>query len=234
LKAVKFLTLIVSSMIFIGCSQTPRVVLKDYEEQDIGLVAKHWRTIAAQTADDLIESKTVVDKGPVFVASENSDSAFNKAFKEYLANAFLQRGISVTKKPGNAVAVVNFKTETYLYTEKGQDKSPFDKKTFWALLYTLSDDFLELSRSALEINLLTLGVVWDILDAKNKTTDAEVVLTVTVEDFNYIKYKKSNEFYIQRNDLMLYWSDYAPRANVVTDYDLGNVIKTKTLPVIKK
>lgn len=234
LKTLKILAIALSSLMFVGCSQTPRVTLKNYEEQDIGLVAKHWRSIASQTADSLITTQSVVGKGPVFVAAENSDSAFNKAFKEYLTSAFIEKGIPVSKKANNATAVVNFKAETYLYTKKGEDKSPFDKKTFWAVLYTLGNDFKEMAKSDLEINLLTLGLVWDMLDAKNKTTDAEVVLTVTVEDFNSVKYKKSTEFYIERNDLVLYWSDKAPYSSLLTNSESNKTIKAKTLTVSKK
>lgn len=234
LKTKIQLLILLASLAFVGCSQTPRVMLRDYEEQNIGLVAKHWRHLADQTSDSLLEKETLVGKGPVYIASETSDSAFDKAFKEYLTNAFLSKGIPVSKKANAASAVVNFKAETYLYTKKGEDKSPLNKKTFWAFLYTLKNQVKGMTGGETEITLMTLGILWDVLDAKNMTSDAEVVLTVSVEDFNSIRYKKSTEFYIERNDLMLYWSDKAPYPNQLTNVDREKSIQPTKINISKR
>jgi len=229
LKLKNHITLLFLALALLGCSQTPRVSIRDYEEQNIGLVAKHWRTLANQTAESLIDKQSLHGKGSVFIATESSDSAFDKAFKDYLTTAFLDKGVPVSKKANSAVSVVNFKAETYLYTKKGEDKSPLNKKTFWAFLYTLNNQLVDMTRGEKEITLLSLGLLWDILDAKNMTSDAEVVLTVTVEDFNSVRYKKSTEFYIERNDLMLYWSDKAPYPAQLTDLEREKQIQPKKI-----
>ena len=234
LKFTKHLPVIMLALALVGCSQTPRVALRDYEEQNIGLVAKHWRQLAVQTSNSLLEKEALIGKGPVYIASENSDSAFDKAFKEYLTSAFLDVGIPVSKKANTATAVVNFKAETYLYTKKGEDKSPLNKKTFWAFLYTLNNNLKDMAKGEREITFMTLGLLWDVLDAKNMTSDAEVVLNVSVEDFNSVRYKKSTEFYIERNDLMLYWSDKAPYPNQLTSIDREKPIQPKKINVSKR
>lgn len=234
LKTKIHLLILLASLALVGCSQTPRVTLRDYEEQNVGLVAKHWRHLADQTSDGLLERESLVGKGPVYIASETSDSAFEKAFKEYLTNSFLSKGIAVSKKANAATAVVNFKAETYLYTKKGEDKSPLNKKTFWAFLYSLNNQIKDMAQADKEITFLTLGLLWDVLDAKNMTSDAEVVLTVSVEDFNSIRYKKSTEFYIERNDLMLYWSDKAPYPNQLTNLDREKSIQPKKINISKR
>ena len=234
MKLLKLISLAVLSMALVGCAQTPRVILKDYDEQDVGLVAKHWRNIARKTATDLIGSELKLKEGSIFIASDQSDSAFNKAFEDYLATALLERGVVVARRAANANAVINFRAETYLYSKKKGERTPFDKKSFWAILYTVFNDFNDMSQGELEFNLISLGLVLDFLEAKNKVTDAEVVLTVSIEDFESVRYKRSTEFYIQRNDLMLYWSDKAPYAAQLTSTGSAGALQTKSLNVVKK
>ena len=221
----------------IGCSQTPRVNLKTYDSQDVGLVAKHWHDLAKQTVLNLstVQEGRLLSAGPVYVALGSTDSAFDKAFRDYLISTLTENGVVVSKRASKSVAVINFKAETYLYTDKEQEKSPLDKKSFWAFMYKFTGDWGDMSRDAREVSLFSLGLLWDILEAKNKTTDAEVVLTVTVEDFETVKYKKNTEFYIKRNDLMLYWTDKALYPTQITDNKVeSNPLTSKMLEVTKK
>jgi hypothetical protein len=225
------------AVISIGCSQTPRVNINEFDSQDIGLVAKHWRNLARQTAKNVAisEGNKFNHGGSVYVAPGNTDSAFDKAFRDYLISAFSENGITISKRSSKANTVLNFKAETYLYTDKDKEKSPIDKKSFWAFLYKFTGDWKDMSRDSREISLISLGMLWDVMEAQNKTTDAEVILTVTIEDFDTVKYKKSTEFYINRNDLMLYWSDKAPYPNQNTTENQSNdLFPNKSIEVTKK
>jgi hypothetical protein len=84
-----------------------------------------------------------------------------------------------------------------------------------------------------QANLIGLGLVWDYLAATNKVTDAEVVLTISVEEATTVKYKDSTEFYIERNDLPLYWSDKAPSPIRNDGGQSATPLKTVSIPVTK-
>ena len=54
---------------------------------------------------------------------------------------------------------------------------------------------------------ISLGATFDYLQARNQVTDAEVVVTTSIQSLDEVSFLKNTEFYINRNDLILYWSD---------------------------
>lgn len=227
-----------------ACTQTPRVSLKEYQEQDTGLVAKHWRDLADVTVEKYtqnkmgaLDSKLVysvhqVNSGPVYIQKGASDSAFDRSFHTYLTTAFLKRGIQVSKQPSNAT-VFNYSAETYLYSRVNNEKTPFSYASFWAILNRIRVDNNSMSTDAIANNFIAYSLVWDYLAAKNKVSDAEVVLTISIEEANTVKYKDSTEFYIERNDLPLYWSDKPPSPVRLDGAQSDKVLKTVSIPVTK-
>jgi hypothetical protein len=228
-----------------ACTATPRVDLRPYQEQEVGLVAKHWRDLADMAAEKYMsntmgpvvkEKMPVVlypaNAGPVYIQKGASDSAFDRAFHNYLTTAFLKRGVKVSKQ-AHGGTVINYSAETYLYSRSSNEKTPFSYASFWSILYKLRTDFNELSTEMFQVNLIGLGLVWDYLAATNKVTDAEVVLTISVEEANAVKYKDSTEFYIERNDLPLYWSDKAPSPIRNDGGQSATPLKTVSIPVTK-
>lgn len=228
-----------------ACTATPRVDLRRYQEQELGLVAKHWRDLADMSAEKYM-SNTMgpiakdkmpvvlypVNNGPVYIQKGANDSAFDRAFYSYLTTAFLKRGVKVSKQAHNGT-VINYSAETYLYSRSSNEKSPFSYASFWSILYKLRTDFNDLSTEMFQTNLIGLGLVWDYMSAVNKVTDAEVVLTISVEEATTVKYKDSTEFYIERNDLPLYWSDKPPSPIRNDGSQSATSLKTISLPVTK-
>lgn len=227
-----------------ACSQTPRVTLKEFQEQDTGLVAKHWRDLADVTVEKYtqnkmgaLDSKLVyyvhqVNAGPVYIQKGPNDSAFDRSFHTYLTTAFLKRGIQVSKRPTNAT-VLNYSAETYLYSRVNNEKSPLTYASFWAILNKIRVDNKSMSTDMIANNFLAYSLVWDYLAAKNNVTDAEVVLTISVEEANTVKYKDSTEFYIERNDLPLYWSDKPSSPIRLDGFQSDKSLKTVSIPVTK-
>ena len=136
-------------------------------------------------------------------------------------------------KQAHGSSVINYSAETYLYSRSSNEKTPFSYASFWSILYKLRSDFDTMSTDMIQANLLGLGLVWDYLAATNKVTDAEVVLTISVEEANAVKYKDSTEFYIERNDLPLYWSDKAPSPIRNDGGQSAASLKTVSIPVTK-
>ena len=240
-----FAPLFVLLALFIGaCSQTPRVSLKEYQEQDTGLVAKHWRDLADITVEKYTQNKMgtldgklvygvhQVNAGPVYIQKGLNDSAFDRSFHTYLTTAFLKRGISVSKQPTKAT-VFNYSAETYLYSRINGEKTPLTYASFWAVLNKIRVDNKTASTDMIANNFLAYGLIWDYFAAKNNVTDAEVVLTISVEEANTVKYKDSTEFYIERNDLPLYWSDKPASPIRLDGAQSDKPLKTVSIPVTK-
>jgi hypothetical protein len=238
-----FRFLLFASFVFnlIACAPTPRSSFRFYQEQPTVLAAKHWQDLADTTAKEYIATKESSLDGKlsksvsykptsVYIQMSANDSAFDRSFHNYLSSAFLKRGIPVQKQSNNAT-VINYSTETFLYSNNNSNRSLFTYASFIVIYQKLMnitgliDDF--------DVSILGLGLVLDYLEKDQNLTNAEVVLTISVEDANTIKYKSSTEFYINRNDIALYWSDKPPGAMRLEGGQSDTPLKTVSLPVTK-
>ena len=176
---------------------------------------------------------TQLQKGDVvYIQKGLNDSAFDRSFHTYLTTAFLKRGISVSKQPTKAT-VFNYSAETYLYSRINGEKTPLTYASFWAVLNKIRVDNKTASTDMIANNFLAYGLIWDYFAAKNNVTDAEVVLTISVEEANTVKYKDSTEFYIERNDLPMYWSDKPASPIRLDGAQSDKPLKTVSIPVTK-
>jgi len=228
-------------LLTIACAPTPRSSFRLYQEQPTVLAAKHWQELADTTAAKYITSKeSSVDSKPsksvsykpnaVYIQMGAYDSAFDRSFHNYLTSSFLKRGIPVQKQSNNAT-VINYSTETFLYSSNNTNRSLFTYASFLVIynklmkITGLIDDF--------DVSILGLGLVLDYLEKDQNLTNAEVVLTISVEDANQVKYKSSTEFYINRNEIALYWSDKPTGAVRLEGGQSDAPLKTVSIPVIK-
>ena len=217
----------------LGCAQVPQGKLRDYASQEVVRTSRHWGDLARAMTSEMLElpiSESLL-KGRVYIAPGNSDSAFDRTFREYLISSISSRGISISRHAGNATVVINFKADTFLHTDFTKEKTWVDYKTIWFVLGRIGYEFNRMSGDMQTLNIASLAAIWDVLDDKKVKTNAEVAVTLSVEDYESVKYKNVVEFYIDRNDLLLYWSDKPPVANQIPAGNLGRVNPAKTLEI---
>ena len=211
MKKLGFILSLFGLLSFYGCAQKPRTELKEWASQQKVLTAEHWQDLAEFTADELVEYLSERGETRVFLQANATDSAFNRAFHKYLSESLLDSGYSIAKQPTGST-VINFGAETFLYSDDTKEQWPFNRATFWATLYSFSDNILdsgsgELTGLISDALAISLGATFDYLQARNQVTDAEVVVTTSIQSLDEVSFLKNTEFYINRNDLILYWSD---------------------------
>ncbi len=205
---------ILTIMLAAGCAWMPRADLAQYSSQKRVLSAEHWGELATEVAFELDQAYLRPRKvKSVYINPGRTDSAFEKAYERYLAQALIKKGYVVSKAPGDST-VVNFDVETFLYSEKTKERWAFSKETIWATIFALSDEVITeiTTKDLFDVTLVSVSAIYDLLSKKNQITDAEVLITTNIQSFYQIEYLAADEFYINRNDFMLYWSDKAPIA----------------------
>lgn len=225
--------LLILTCFSISCSPIPRKTLRAYQDQPEILAAQHWKDLADSVVKDYATSKQITDTSSpntkyrsVYIQKGLEDSAFDKAFYNYLTNSFIIRGYSISKFPKDS-NVINFNTETYLYSYDRTKLSVFTYTSF-----ALIADKLLLEIDNRDVNFLALGLVLDYLSNDSGLKNAEVILTISIEDQKTIKYKSNKEFYINPNDLPLYWSIRPSNSPRIEGIDSDIPLKMVTVPVI--
>ncbi len=189
-----------------------------------------WDELAERTAATFV-SECQCDKRVVFVAPGPSDMPFAGVYRKLLEEKLAQRHVVVKENAADAL-VVSFDVQAFLYGDDRR-KKPADYFSFWSTATALtllarapsSTPVLPaISRLPLVSSGLSLdnyagiaagaGPVLDLLAEMNDTTNAEVLLTVTVRSGEYLHYSDSTEFYIHPSDLPFYWTrfpDFTPQ-----------------------
>jgi len=164
----------------------------------------------------------------VFVAPGPADMPFARAFRKDLEAALMRRGYPVSETAENAV-LLNFDVQTYLYGARNE-KRLVQYATFWTTLGAIGTQLRHISSYDTGVAVgAAAGPLFDILQSINDTTPAEVTLTLTVTDRTRLHYTDAENFYVQPNDLPLYWTnvpDSAPQPISTTE------LTTVSLPVV--
>lgn len=141
----------------------------------IGFV-KDWDELAARTANRFA-AECQCDKRAVFVAPGPSEMPFATAYRRLLEEKLLSRGVAVTENAVPASVVITFQVQPFLYDHTGRLMP-----AVW----------------------LPLGEVLDDLTSLYDVSRAEVMLTVSVSDGNFLRYRDDREFYIRPTDIDFY------------------------------
>jgi hypothetical protein len=141
----------------------------------VGFV-KDWDALAEQAADRFV-TQCQCDKRVVFVAPGPAHMPFATAYRHLLEDKLLRRGIAVSENAVPASVVLTFDLQTFLYDHTGR---------------------------AVPLVLLPVGAAFDTLASVYDTSRAEVLLTVSVSDGTYLRYRDPTEFYIRPSDLAFY------------------------------
>jgi hypothetical protein len=141
----------------------------------VGFV-KDWDELAGRTASRFA-AQCQCDKRVVFVAPGPAHMAFATAYRHLLEDKLLRKGIVVSENALPASVVLTFDVQTFLYDHTGR---------------------------AVPLVLVPVGVAFDALASVYDMSRAEVLLTVSVSDGTYLRYRDPTEFYIRPSDLSLY------------------------------
>ena len=234
-KLKKSSLLLILLLALIDCSPIPRTTLRPYQDQPEILAAQHWRDLADSVVRDYINNKRVIDLSAtsttknrnVYIQKGLDDSAFDRVFYNYLVNSFIKNGYSISKlaKDSN---VINFTTETYLYSYDRRQKS-----LLTYAIFGLAAEKLLIALDNRDIDLLAFGLVFDYLTKDNDLKNAEVILNVSIENQKSITYQFNKEFYINPHDMPLYWSIRPPNTPRLEGIDTDGPLKIVSVPVLK-
>ena len=227
---LQLITVILTYLV-VGCSTNkPSVSPHAPQSQKLMLTTQHWSSLADRVAEQLvldfiparipansIPGKSVYCKVycKIFVADLASDMKFSRAFVGYLKRSLMNKGVKITNSPSGAT-ILNFRVQSFLTDQKSSlEKYPFNTATFWTTLAAfgwIAAD-ASISDDVGKALLLGSGPLFDYLKRKGETTNAEIILTATVEGKNgTIFFSYIEEFYIQPRDLHYYWTDFPPGA----------------------
>ena len=139
-----------------------------------------------------------------------SDMQFAAIYRRYLEQALMKHGYSVVETSADAV-VLNTEVQTFVYGNNSDDKQLFDYNTFWTSLADVGYGISTIN--TVDGALWTVGVAgpaFDVLDAMNRTTNAEVTVTTSVSDASRLYYTDTESFYVKPTDLPFYWTAQRP------------------------
>jgi hypothetical protein len=195
--------LAVSALLLTACA-SPLVVPKPPSFQEKIAHTADWSALTSRTAQHFA---TALGTPPsaVYVAPGPSGMPFATAFRNFLEQKLLERGIRVQETAAGAT-VLRFEVQTFWYKSERQ-KLPVEYASFWTTAAALGAQARDISSVDTALGVAGgAGPIMDILKAMFDTTNAEVALTVTVLDGTRLAYRDSETFYIRPTELPFYWS----------------------------
>lgn len=204
----------------VGCA-SPVPVAQNFPSsfQKVARTAHHWDVVAedvvAQTTA-AIEANPVLQKRGVFVPGPERSTAFNVAFRDFLINHMVSRGLPVsvcksTQSLGTGFAMEGSDVEV-LYDARiighGANMPNYIPGTFTALasgvrvIHNISENMSSSSAWAAGIGLAALADV----AASNLAvpTRTEVIVTTTITENNRYIMRKSDIYYVPDADAKLF------------------------------
>jgi hypothetical protein len=148
---------------------------------------KDWDELAQRTADHFA-AQCPCDKRAVFVTPGPDHMPFAIAYKQLLEDKLRRKGILIAENALHASVLLHFEVQTFLYPKQGRE---------------------------VPLILVPVGAVFDVLASVYDTSKAEVMLTVSVSDGDYLRYSDPSVFYVRPTDLGL----YGTRLNLIHDGD---------------
>jgi hypothetical protein len=158
-----------------GCA-APMVTPEGPSMQSKVAYVKDWDELAQRTANHFV-SQCQCDKRVVFVAPGPSHMAFASAYRKLLEDKLLKNGVEVSENALPASVVLTFQVQAFLH-----DKDNMPLPVIW----------------------WPVAGAFDEIASIYQTTPAEVLLTVSVLDGTYLRYRDAREFYVHPADLALY------------------------------
>ena len=200
---MKYVALPLLALVLVGCAE-PLVTPKPPTFQSKADHVSDWADLADKAAEHLA-STLDGNKPEVYVAPGPADMPFAVAFRKLLEQDLLLRHFPVKESAAGAL-VVRFDTQTFLYRNNSH-KFPVEYASFWTTVSALG---LQLRNVAgLDTGAAIAagaGPVLDALAEMTDTTNAEVLVTLTVADDKGLYYRDTRTLYIYPTELPFYWT----------------------------
>jgi len=200
------------AFVLAGCTE-PLVTPKPPTFQSKADHVSDWAVLASQTAEHL-DSTLDGNKPEVYVAPGPADMPFAVAFRKLLEEDLLQRHFLVREKAAGAL-VIHFDAQTFLYRNNSH-KFPVEYGTFWTTAYALGLQLRNVASLDTSAAIAAgTGPVFDALAEMTDTTNAEVLVTLTIADDKGLYYRDSRTLYIYPTELPFYWTsvpDYSAQS----------------------
>ncbi len=222
----------VAAFVLAGCA-VPLVTPKSPAFQSKVDHASDWSDMAARTAQRFADAYHGTTPA-VYVAPGPADMPFAAAYRNRLEQELLDRHFPVQERSNGAV-VLRFEVQTFLYRNGDQKPFPVGYASFWTTLAAIGIELRHVSSldTATAIGA-GAGPLVDILASMADTTNAEVVLTVTVEDGaqpieknlhleQQLYYRDSQTAYIHPQELPFYWTHMADNVPQAKAPDIAEI-----------
>jgi len=211
-----------------GCA-APLVTPRPPTFQEKVEYVSDWSALAGRTARR-IASTLHASPPKVFVAPGPVDMPFAVAYRKLLEQALLEQGYPVVENSTDAM-VVSFDAQTFLYGQYDR-RYPCGYATCLTTAYAIGTQLRHVSSIDTGAAIVAgAGPIVDLLYSLNDTTQAEVLLTITVADATHLHYRDTESFYVQPSDLRFYWTALpdSPPQSMASD---SGALKEVALPVV--
>lgn len=202
-----------------GCG-APQPIAENFGvmHQKVARTAKHWEVVAndvaSQTVDMLTKSNGLTSR-TFFVPATRRNTAFDAAFRDFLINDFVDRGIDVNICAAPAPARTGFEdmpqikirysTRILGHAEARQYRPGLLTALAAGVFVGRSLATVNLSRDAENAVALGLGIVGDAVESRmTRATHTEIIVTTSIEENNRFLMRRSDIYYVPDGDANLF------------------------------
>jgi len=214
-KTMSLLALGAGVALLTACASSPIPVSENFPltVQPKVRSAGHWnllsKDVIAQTLETLSKTGSTA---PLYVALPERHSEFDRAFREFLITELVKAGRVVLQKPDNAVEV-SYQTQVVRHQSFRPHFVPGGLTMLTAGLYAMYGLRAEYIDAKLAGGL-ALAAVGDTIASINSggPTHTELILTTTVTNSGRYLARKTDVYYVEEDDVMLFAALLPPRA----------------------
>jgi hypothetical protein len=202
-----------------GCG-APQPIAENFgvTHQKVARTAKHWEVVAndvaSQTVDLLTKSNGLASRA-FFIPTTTRNTAFDAAFRDFLINDFVDRGINVKICPapeamGTGFAdlpqvKIRYTTRIIGHSEAQQYRPGLLTALAAGVFVGRSLGTVDLSRDAANGVALGLGLVGDIWGSHvTRATHTEIIVTTSIEENNRFLMRRADIYYVPDGDANLF------------------------------
>ena len=206
MKSTKFVSIAILAALLGPCSNQPVGSWYPISEQKKVSAVHQWGLIASDAAEQtqlLINRSENLMKKPFYVAENNSNSHFERGFRNYMISSLVNRGVNVATSKEDAIEV-SYETQVVRHGASF-DPGTFGYKpgiatggvtAFWVLR--------EASRSISPVGTAAIAAAGIDTYEVLKPTGVELLLTTSIiQDGRYVM-RNTDAYYIEKADAYLF------------------------------
>ncbi|MBT3147259.1 hypothetical protein Q4583_16990 [Neptunomonas phycophila] len=193
------MTLSLQGCFYAKTTQAPIAQSYPLTEQKKMQAMHHWQVLADYEAKGIIHQ---LKDQPVYVVPGNTDTVFDKTFREMLTSELVQDGATVMLTPTTA-AEITYDVSLVEHKDQGHIRQP--EGTYTALaagigVLSLAADWTEPGLVALPFALVADALAGNLVDE----SDTEIAITTRVSEGGRLLHSSTNIYYINSGDKAQY------------------------------